>query len=214
MNAADVITPKSPLILASQSPRRRQLLDEAGYPFIVRPPRDEVESDFPSYQPIEDWIEKLARRKAADVARHFDRGWILAADTVAVCDGQVLGKPRDQADARSILRTLSGRQHQVLTGMCLWHRPSDLSQTLVAQSTLVMDPISDVMLDEYLATGKWQGKAGAFGYQDGWDWLQLTAGSAANVVGLPVERLPELWDLLIQRLTTSNQLSGNQLPRN
>ncbi len=204
MNAADLITKDSPLILASQSPRRRELLAAAGYEFVVRPPRDSVESNFLEYRPIADWIEKLAQLKAADVAHQFERGWILAADTVAVCDSRVLGKPRDRADARAMLRRLSGRQHQVLTGMCLWHRPSNLQQSLVDESILVMDEISEAMLEDYLDTEKWQGKAGAFGYQDGWDWLQLAQGSAANVVGLPVERIPQLFELLASHLQNNS----------
>jgi septum formation protein len=192
MNSSANRLSREPFFLASQSPRRRTLLQEAGYSFQVIPPREEVESQFPSFRPIESWIVALAQRKAADVAAQVDRGWVLACDTVAVCDDEVLGKPIDRADAQRMLRQLSGRQHQVLTGMCLWHRPSDQCACLVDRSTLVMAAISDRELMDYLDSDQWQGKAGAFGYQDGWDWLQLVQGSAANVVGLPVERLPEL----------------------
>lgn len=193
MIAEKRITVEQPLILASQSPRRRQLLAEAGYEFTVCPPGEEVESQFPVFRPIATWIEQLSKLKAAHVAVQFNAGWILACDTVAVCDGQVLGKPVDREDARLMLKQLSGRQHQVLTGMCLWHRPSDQAESLVDVSTLVMDPISSMELETYLDTDQWRGKAGAFGYQDGWDWLHLLNGTAANVVGLPVERLPELF---------------------
>ena len=118
--------------------------------------------------------------------------FVLAADTVACCRGQILGKPRDQQHAESILRTLSGRNHDVYSGICLWSVKSQKCVVDVVRTKLQMQPLSDSMLQNYLESMLWEGKAGAFGYQDGNDWLTVRAGSESNVVGLPMERLAEL----------------------
>jgi septum formation protein len=138
-----------------------------------------------------------AYRKAADVATSVatkcDRGFILAADTVASCVGQILGKPRDQQHAEAILRTLSGRRHDVYSGICLWSVELEKCVVDVVRTELEMQPLSESMLGQYLESMMWEGKAGAFGYQDGNDWLTvLGQGSESNVVGLPMERLAEL----------------------
>src|SRR5881227_1092362 len=106
----------SPLILASRSPRRRELLAEAGYAFEVIPPSN---SDEPAPEPGEDpadYVARLAEAKAADVMRQIGRGLVLGCDTVAECDGQILGKPETASGARQMLELLSGREHRVLTG--------------------------------------------------------------------------------------------------
>ena len=87
---------------------------------------------------------------------------------------------------------LRGREHRVLSGICLWDVPNGIPDLRVAVTRLRMDPINDAELEDYLATGKWSGKAGAFGYQDGWDWLHVIEGSESNVVGLPMELLAEM----------------------
>ena len=117
---------------------------------------------------------------------------LVAADTVAECDGFVLGKPRDEAHARAMLQQLRGREHRVLTGVCVW--PLDQPEPLlrVAVTQLVMDDLPDEAVEDYLATGEWQGKAGAFGYQDRLGWVHIVAGSESNVVGLPMEMLAEM----------------------
>jgi len=104
----------------------------------------------------------------------------------------VLGKPRDRAHARQMLERLRGHEHHVVSGLCLWGVPEDRHRVQVAVTRLVMTPISDQQLEGYLDTGDWQGKAGAFGYQDGHDWLQILEGSESNVVGLPLELLDEM----------------------
>jgi septum formation protein len=139
-----------------------------------------------------DLVEFLARQKAADVARRHREGVILAADTVAVCDGEILGKPRDRDHARQMLLGLSGRRHQVLTGVCVWSRPDNQVRVRSAVSELEMEPLDAGEIEAYLDSGEWVGKAGAFGYQDGLDWLHLIHGSASNVVGLPMELVAEM----------------------
>jgi len=182
-----------PLILASGSPRRAQLLRAAGYDFSVMVAGDEAECGVCSRETAPEMVARYAYRKAADVASRTDRGLVLAADTVASCVGQILGKPRDQAHAESILRTLSGRRHDVYTGVCLWSICKQKCVVDVVRTELEMEPLSESMLEGYLESHLWEGKAGAFGYQDGNDWLRvLDDGSESNVVGLPMERLAEL----------------------
>lgn len=181
----------SRLILASQSPRRRELLRRAGYCFDVIPPVDVDESARPGESP-EELVARLARRKAADVARRVDRGVVLGCDTVVECEGRMLGKPRDREHARDILLALSGREHCVLSGVCLWPVPGDHPDVRVARTLLRMDRLTPEQLAEYLAGGQWAGKAGAFGYQDRLGWVHVVEGSPSNVVGLPMELLAEM----------------------
>lgn len=182
-----------PLVLASGSPRRAQLLRAAGYQFTVMVAGDEAECGVCSRETAPEMVARYAYRKAADVAARIDRGLVLAADTVASCVGQILGKPRDQMHAESILRTLSGRRHDVYTGVCLWSVCQQKCLVDVVRTELEMEPLSESMLHEYLDSMLWEGKAGAFGYQDGNDWLRVIGGgSESNVVGLPMERLAEL----------------------
>lgn len=184
-----------PLILASGSPRRRQLLAEAGYRFDVIAPHDEVECGACSQNGPAGLVTDLAYRKAASVRDQLPLSQpaiLVAADTVAECDGFVLGKPRDEAHARAMLQQLRGRNHRVLTGVCVW--PLERTEPLmrVAVTRLVMDNLSNQAIDEYLATGEWRGKAGAFGYQDRLGWVHVEEGSESNVVGLPLEMLDEM----------------------
>jgi len=187
----------APLILASGSPRRRQLLAEAGYQFDVVAPTDDVECGVCSQSGPAGLVTDLAYRKAAAVREKLELrrpAILVAADTVAECDGMVLGKPRDENDARELLRHLRGRVHRVLTGVCVW--PLDRSEPLieVAVTQLRMDELSDIAIDEYIATGQWEGKAGAFGYQDRLGWIRVESGSESNVVGLPMELLAQMLD--------------------
>ena len=222
------ITPR--LILASGSPRRKSLLAEWGYDFDVVVPRPEAECGICSSDGPAALVKQLAQRKAADVAQQLASqprspdasapSWLLlAADTVAECQGQILGKPVDECHARRMLEQMRGREHRVYTGICLWSVPATpesqplephldslpqphyLPQPHVESvvTRLRMDSLTDSQIDDYLASDAWQGKAGAFGYQDGLDWVHLVVpddpaeGSESNVVGLPMERLAELF---------------------
>jgi septum formation protein len=180
------------LILASRSPRRRQLLEEAGYRFEVHAPSDAAECGECAGETPAALVARLARQKAADVAARVGAALVLGCDTVVECDGRILGKPGDAAHARAMLEALSGRTHRVLTGLCLWRVPEGEPAVRVAVSTLRMDRLSRRQLDEYLASGQWEGKAGAFGYQDRLGWVHVIDGSQSNVVGLPLELLAEI----------------------
>jgi septum formation protein len=187
-----MIHPLPKLILASRSPRRRELLTEAGYAFEVCVPNETAECGLCDQESPLELVSRLAYQKAADVVRRVPSGLVLGCDTVAECDGQVLGKPHNEEHALKMLKTLSGREHRVLSGLCLWPAPNGQPHVRVAVTRLRMDVLSDQQLQEYLASGLWQGKAGAFGYQDGIDWVHVLAGSESNVVGLPMEILAEM----------------------
>lgn len=195
----DAVATNRRLILASTSPRRKQLLTEFGYQFEIDPPSDGAECGVCSGETPPELVVRLARQKAADVAVRYDSAIILGCDTVAECYGQILGKPRDREDARRMLTLIRGKEHRVHSGICLWVRPEDQVLLQIDRTTLYMDDVSDRQLEDYLDTNKWEGKAGAFGYQDGWDWLHVTNGSESNVVGLPME-------LLFQMLNDLRQL--------
>ncbi|MDF1843425.1 MAG: Maf family protein [Rubripirellula sp.] len=192
-----------PLILASGSPRRAQLLLAAGYQFEVIVAADSAECGVCSRETAPELVARYAYRKAADVALRLESGLVLAADTVASCLGQILGKPRDQQHAEVILRTLSGRRHDVYTGVCLWSVTHRKCLVDVVRTELEMAALSEAMLEDYLDSMLWEGKAGAFGYQDGNDWLRVLGdGSESNVVGLPMERLAELLEKFDQTAET------------
>ena len=185
------------LILASQSPRRKQLLSEAGYTFTVDAPDDSVERGICSNCSPEELVIESAFLKAAAIAKRHDSGLVLAADTVAVCGSETLGKPNNRDHAEKMLRMMSGKEHHVLTGVCLRVIGTDRIKTWLEKTTLVMSDRSDDKLQDYLDSDGWVGKAGAFGYQDGLDWVQIKDGLESTVVGLPIEKLPAWIDQLM-----------------
>lgn len=180
------------LILASQSPRRADLLRAANYEFRIQSPSPGAECGMCSRETPPELVGRLAWQKAADVAKQVDAGIVIACDTVAECMGQILGKPGNREHAREMLTLMSGRPHQVFSGLCLWSRPDDTTRATVEVTQLRMDQLSNEMIESYLDTNQWEGKAGAFGYQDGLDWVHIESGSESNVVGLPMERFAEL----------------------
>jgi len=177
------------LILASGSAGRRELLSRTGIPFEVKPgdidePTGEGATD------IRAFVHHVAWSKAAAVAPGYADGLILAADTVGWIDGQVIGKPEDEADARRILTKLGGRQHELWTGCVLWRRPDDLQIAWQERSIVFFKKLTDAELDGYLATRQWQGCSGAYAIQEEDDpFVQLQEGSLTNVIGLPMESL-------------------------
>ncbi len=177
------------LILASSSPRRRELLTEAGYDFEVLPPHDSAECGICSRETPPEMVARLAWQKARDVAQRVERGIVVGCDTVAECCGLILGKPKNREHAEEMLRLLRGRVQHVYSGLCLWIRPGEEHHVQVDVTKLRMDAVSDEQLEEYLDSNLWEGKAGAFGYQDRHGWIHIVEGSESNVVGLPLELL-------------------------
>lgn len=180
------------LILASQSPRRQLLLREAGYDVTVITPSPEAETPPRLDETPRESVLRIAREKAEDVAGRVEKGIILAGDTLAELHGRPLGKPADRDHAREILRALRGHYHVVWSAICLWRRPMDEILVDVDRTTVKMAHLSDDEIEEYLDSGLWEGKAGAFGIQDRTGWVEIDEGSLSNVVGLPMELLKRM----------------------
>jgi septum formation protein len=200
------------LVLASASPRRQELLRNAGISFTVQP-ADVDETPRVGESPRE-CAERLAREKALAVAKNRSRDYVLGADTVVAVDDIILGKPVDAANAARMLRLLSGRTHQVITGVCLvcpgasekksatssssktGARSSEENRKLkvASETTLVtMLDLSDDEIREYIATGEPMDKAGAYAIQGtAARWIPRIEGDYSNVVGLPVKLVCEL----------------------
>ncbi len=177
------------LILASGSLGRRELMKLHGYEFEVRP----ANIDEPTEARLGDcrhYVSELAWLKAAAVAPQVGDGVVIAADTVGWLNGKVIGKPEDAADARRIIRSLSGTTHELWTGVCLWLRPGDFQVTWQELSRVRMKALTDAEIDEYIATRKWEGCSGAYAIQMPDDpYLTVAEGSVSTVIGLPMESL-------------------------
>jgi septum formation protein len=180
------------LVLASASPRRQELLRNAGISFVVQPTDiPEVPEDGEAPQ---SFAERLAREKALTVFRQRPNDFVLGADTIVVVDAEILGKPCDGADAARMLRLLSGGRHQVTTGVCLvGPKPGSENRKTVfedvrSETTLVtMDVLSDDDIRSYVSTGEPMDKAGAYAIQGRASrWISRIEGDYFNVVGLPV----------------------------
>jgi septum formation protein len=171
------------LVLASASPRRQELLRNAGIQFEVHP-ANIPENPHPG-ESAKDLAQRLAREKALTVAQHRPHDFVLGADTIVVIDGQILGKPSAAADAARMLRLLSGRNHHVITGVCL---VVDGHPQVASKSTLVtMSKITDQEIADYVASGEPMDKAGAYAIQGfASRWIPKIEGDYSNVVGLPV----------------------------
>lgn len=181
------------IILASQSPRRQQLMREAGYEFDIVLPSETAECGICSRESTPELVARLAYQKAMDVKlRVAGDAVVVACDTLADIMGRVLGKPKDRRHAEQMLRTLSGRRHAVYSGLCVVRLPGGEPHVQVAKSELTMSQLSESQIVSYLDSEDWVGKSGAFGYQDGHPWLQLISGTADNVVGLPLDLLKQM----------------------
>lgn len=173
-------------VLASASPRRRQLLSMAGFRFDVDP--SGVDESFDGTDPRDQAI-RLAERKAADVAARHPGRWTLAADTIVVFGTELLAKPVDPADARRMLRQLSGHTHEVVTGVSL--RNDTRVHSFATTTHVTFADLSDSEIDAYVATGSPMDKAGAYGIQDdlGALFIERIDGCYYNVVGLPLRQV-------------------------
>jgi len=181
------------LILASASPRRRELLDQIGLTFTVDS-ADIDETPRLAEEPVA-YVKRLAEHKAASVfARYSDKSRliVLGADTTVVVDNQILGKPEDEADAARMLRLLSGSTHRVITGLAL---VTAFAAPLVSAETTEVEfsPLTDHEIAAYIATGEPMGKAGAYGIQGrAARFIPRIHGDYSNVVGLPLARLSDM----------------------
>ncbi|MFZ3339572.1 MAG: Maf family protein [Terriglobales bacterium] len=171
------------LVLASASPRRHELLSNAHISFEVHPAH--INEDPLPNEPAKDYAERLAREKAEAISQQYPNNPVLGADTVVVIDNQILGKPVDPSDAARMLRLLSGRTHQAITGVCI----AINGQHTVASATtsVTMTEISEQEIADYVSTGEPMDKAGAYAIQGiASRWIPRIEGDYSNVVGLPV----------------------------
>ena len=178
-----------PLILASGSPRRRELLAKMGYTFEICTP--DVDEHVPGH--ARDIVYTLAERKAQAGAKHYERGVIIASDTLVSLDGAPLGKPEDAQDAHRMLRALSGREHEVFSGVCVMDVVTGCHETRSVRTGVTFRELTDEEIDAYIATGEPMDKAGAYAIQGGaGDFVTRLDGSFENVMGFPVDDVREL----------------------
>ena len=188
-----------PIVLASRSPRRRQLLEEADWPVRIEVP--EVDDGLLDCgdTPADDWVSALAVFKATATSIMLEeRGdrepcTILGADTVCVLDGRVIGQPSDRAAARCMLESFVGVPHDVLTGVCLIDHPRGVRTVFVDRSVVRWGTLDPAQIEAYLDTGQWRGKAGAYNLADrvADGWPIECQGDPTTVMGLPMRRLTE-----------------------
>ena len=173
------------LILASSSPRRRYLLEQAGLTFTVIPSRVD-ESSVPAGAP-EDHVRVLAEAKAKEISESYPESWVIGADTLVLIDGNILGKPASAAEARHMLKTLSGKTHRVLTGFCVRCKSNEHVFLETVESKVLFKTLSDGEIDWYIRTGEPFDKAGGYAVQGlGSFFVKRIEGSYTNVVGLPI----------------------------
>lgn len=176
------------LILASASPRRRQLLEQIGLVFEVIP--SEVnEQEIIYHDPLAN-VQAIALRKARDVASKIGEGIVIGADTQILVNGEILGKPIDKADALRMLSRLSGKTHQVVTGVAILDVETEFTETWVETTLVTFRKLTIDEISAYLDTGEHIGKAGAYGIQGkAAAFVERIEGCYFNVVGLPLSKL-------------------------
>lgn len=178
----DDLADKMELILASASPRRKELLALTGLPFTVDAPQVDEHCTLPAREAV----AEISLRKAQAGALRHQGAVILAADTLVAVDGVPLGKPRDKDDALRMLRLLSGRWHEVFTGVCAVDASGEVHSGVDATSVR-FSPMTDEEIRAYLSTGEPMDKAGAYAIQGvAGLWIEEIRGSASNVIGLPL----------------------------
>jgi len=197
-NSASVTSAPEPvpsprLILASASPRRRELLHAAGYDFEVHPAEID-EDDFPASILPADLALRLAQLKANAIADRFPDDVVLAADTVVALGDRALGKPVDEAEATAMLELLSGTTHIVITGVAIVAKAASVARSDRVMSAVRMKMLTNAEIRRYVESGDWRGKAGGYGIQDEREdpFVKRMAGSHSNIVGLPMEKAAQL----------------------
>ena len=181
------VSPCPTLILASASPRRRELLTTLELPFSVMPAH--IDERHHAAEPPEAYVVRLARTKAEQLAEQFPSAWVLGADTVVVLDQHILGKPADAAAARDMLSRLSGREHTVMTGIAVVHHNRSMAQYDVVSTRVRFHTLHAADIEAHIATGEPFDKAGAYAVQGiGGQFVAALEGCYNNVVGLPLER--------------------------
>lgn len=179
-----------PLILASNSPRRQQLMRDAGFEFTVKV--KDTEEDFPKTMPAVEVSAYLARKKAEAFREELNHEIILTADTIVVIENDILNKPKDALEASQMLRKLSGKQHQVITGVCVMTQEN--TETFIDVANVFFRELTDFEIEYYIETCRPFDKAGAYGVQDfiGMVGIPRMEGSYFTVMGLPIHKVYEV----------------------
>ena len=181
------------VVLASRSPRRIELISQLGVTAEVVP-ADIDETPLPGEEPVA-YVKRLASSKARAVQERLGTdAFVLGADTTVDLDGVIFGQPDDESEARRMLKALSARTHRVHTGVAVL--APGRSESLVVTSLVTFEPVTDALLDWYIGTGEWQGKAGSYAIQGlGGTLVASTRGSMSNIIGLPLQETARLLGL-------------------
>jgi len=202
---------KALLILASASPRRKELLKEAGYKFKVSPADiDETSYSTGGIKPSS-YAEKLALAKAKNAAWEYPEAVVIGADTLVDLDGQIIGKPKDSKDAERILRKLSGKPHKVITGLAIVRLNDGIEIVRSRTTKIYPKAMTDEQIAKFIEEGRWRDKSGACAIEDiGDELVGRIEGSISNVSGLPMELLSKfLEELGLHSPVTRAGNSGN-----
>ena len=184
-----------PIILASSSPRRQQILKSLGIPYIVHPA--DIDETVPKGMKVDDAPEYIAARKVDAVVRKLSTeqeiGWVLAADTVVVYKNRISGKPKDMDEAREFLKTLSGNTHKVITGVALYNGAVHYMSTRTSINKVTFAEMSDEDIEWYLSTSEWHGAAGGYRIQEnGSCFIKKIEGTESSIMGLPIFELCDI----------------------
>tara|TARA_B100001105_G_scaffold57395_1_gene43851 strand:- start:219 stop:806 length:588 start_codon:yes stop_codon:yes gene_type:complete len=176
---------KYPIILASGSPRRKQLLEQIDLEFEVVP--SQIYEDFSLNLSPTDFVEYYAQEKAKDVANSYPDKWVIGADTIVVFESHILGKPKNEKDSFQMLKRLSGNTHQVITGVSIQNIKQDISDSFHERTNVTFNTLSDNIINYYIETYEPFDKAGSYGIQD---WFSVCVnridGCFYNVMGFPL----------------------------
>lgn len=189
-----VATADPPLLLASTSPRRRELLAEAGVSHVARSPGVDDADLRPGDVSPAQWVAALSYLKARagiEASADIEPGVVLAADTICVLGDRIIGQPRDAADAQAIIRSFEGCAHEVMTGVTILDARSGARDLFVDRATVWVGEIGDESIETYIASGEWKGKAGAYNLTErlAAGWPIRFEGDPTTIVGLPMRRL-------------------------
>ena len=184
--------PKSPLILASNSPRRSILLNQINLKFTVIPAR--IREEILNNERPADYVKRIALKKGEKVASEYPERTVIAADTIVVLKNKILGKPKNQKKAKEMLKELRGKEHKVITGVSVINKSNNKTLCRSIETSVKMKPFSNEEIDGYVKTKEPLDKAGGYGIQErGAILVDNIKGSYTNVVGLPLEAL---WEML------------------
>jgi len=187
----------TPIILASGSPRRKQLLEQIDLEFQVIPSK--IYEDFSIDLSPENFVKHYAREKAKDVAKSHSDNWVIGADTIVVYDSQILGKPKDRSDSFQMLKMLSGNTHQVYTGVSIQNLNKGVSDTFHETTNVTFNTLNNDVINYYIDTYNPFDKAGSYGIQD---WFSVCVkrveGCFYNVMGFPLSRFYQHFSVLLK----------------